>query len=127
MEGMMPIGVLIDFDLASYPEEMVNKILGLLRNDDKAEEVRADADTAIDVTNNPVGTTKLNPYPTGVCQDRSGTTPFMAIETLDLNIRLKLNFIKELISKIALGLINILDRVVAFRQALPFSSYLKSY
>ena len=84
MEGITAIGVLIDFDLATYPEEMVIKILGLSRNDEKTELVGTDADTTIDLTDSPGRMTNSIPYPTGACQDRSGTTPFMAIETLDL-------------------------------------------
>ena len=84
-EGKKTIGVLIDFDLASYPEEMVNRILGLTRDDDKTDDAMPSADTTVNVTNRSDGTTSLNPYPAGACQDRSGTTPFMAIETLDLS------------------------------------------
>ena len=82
---MMPIGVLIDFDLASYPIEMVNKILGITLVGDKIDDATPNTDAVVNATNNSSGTASLIPYPTGACQDRSGTTPFMAIETLDLS------------------------------------------
>ena len=81
----MPIGVLIDFDLASYPIEMVNKILGITLVGDKIDDATPNTDAVVNATNNSSGTASLIPYPTGACQDRSGTTPFMAIETLDLS------------------------------------------
>ena len=74
MEGSKHIGVLIDFDMATYPEEIGLKVLGSLQDGDKAGEVTAHA-----------GMTSLNPFPTADRQGRFGTKAFMAIETLDLN------------------------------------------
>ena len=73
VEGVKLFGVLVDFDLASYPAELVYKTLGSLQNSDSTGEATPDVDTAFNVVNN-----------IGACQDRIGTMAFMAIETLDL-------------------------------------------
>ena len=81
------IGVLIDFDLATYPEEAA---LLFIESTDMSPSTNVTSDRSTDTNPAPINITQGRTVVFNGGQklingqDRSGTTPFMAIETLDV-------------------------------------------